>query len=177
VDQDRSAGSGASGEGAAARGAPAHEAAPADGRDDAARTLRGAPGSKAAVRSISSSRSTTRPARSPRRFWSRRKGRPRAFAGLIETIAAKGLFCSLSTDRGSHYFHTPEAGGKVAPGAVTQVGRALAQLGIEPIAAYSPEARGRSERAFRTLQDRLPKELALAGVKDVEAANTFIREV
>ena len=70
-----------------------------------------------------------------------------------------------------------EAGGKVAAGAVTQVGRALAQLGVEHIAAYSPEARGRSERAFRTLQDRLPKELALAGVKSVEAADAFIREV
>jgi len=105
------------------------------------------------------------------------EGTDSSFRGLIETIAEKGLFCSLYTDRGSHYFHTPEAGGKVAPGAVTQVGRALAQLGIEHIAAYSPEARGRSERAFRTLQDRLPKELALAGVKDIETANAFIREV
>ena len=105
------------------------------------------------------------------------EGTVSSFLGLIETIAAKGLFCSLYTDRGSHYFHTPEAGGKVAPGAVTQVGRALGQLGIEHIAAYSPEARGRSERAFRTLQDRLPKELALAGVTEVEAANAFIREV
>ena len=105
------------------------------------------------------------------------EGTVSTFLGLIETIAAKGLFCSLYTDRGSHYFHTSEAGGKVAPSAVTQVGRALGQLGIEHIAAYSPEARGRSERAFRTLQDRLPKELALAGVTDIEAANAFIREV
>jgi transposase len=101
-----------------------------------------------------------------------------SFLGLIETIAAKGLFCSLYSDRGSHYFLTPEAGGKVAKDALTQVGRALAQLGIEHIPAYSPEARGRSERAFRTLQDRLPKELGLAGISDdVEAANRFIREV
>jgi hypothetical protein len=101
-----------------------------------------------------------------------------SFSGLIETIAAKGLFCSLYTDRGSHYFHTPEAGGKVAKEALTQVGRALAQLGIEHIPAYSPEARGRSERMFRTLQDRLPKELALAGITaDLTAANAFIREV
>ena len=105
------------------------------------------------------------------------EGTVSSFLGLIETIAAKGLFCSLYTDRGSHYFHTPEGGGKVAPGAVTQVGRALAQLGIEHIAAYSPEARGRSERAFRTLQDRLPKELVLAGVKDIEAADAFLRDV
>jgi len=110
-------------------------------------------------------------------FLAEEEGTDSSFRGLIETIAAKGLFCSLYTDRGSHYFHTPEAGGKVAPGAVTQVGRALAQLGIEQIAAYSPEARGRSERAFRALQDRLPKELALAGVKDAEAANAFLRDV
>jgi transposase len=100
-----------------------------------------------------------------------------SFLGLAETIAAKGLFCSLYTDRGSHYFHTPAAGGKVAAGAHTQVGRALMQLGIEHIAAYSPEARGRSERAFRTLQDRLPKELALACIIDVDEANRWIREV
>ena len=105
------------------------------------------------------------------------EGTVSSFRGLIETIAKKGLFCSLYTDRGSHYFHTPEAGGKVAKDVLTQVGRALAQLGIEHIPAYSPEARGRSERAFRTLQDRLPKELALAGVTDIEAANRYISEV
>ena len=105
------------------------------------------------------------------------EGAASSFRGLIETIAERGLFCSLYTDRGSHYFHTPEAGGKVAAGPVTQVGRALAQLGIEHIAAYSPEARGRSERAFRTLQDRLPKELALAGIADLAAANAFLRDV
>jgi transposase len=99
------------------------------------------------------------------------------FLGLGETIAAKGLPCSFYTDRGSHYFLTPEAGGKVSKDQLTQVGRALAQLGIEHIAAYSPEARGRSERMFRTLQDRLPKDLALAGIRDVEAANRYLREV
>ena len=106
------------------------------------------------------------------------EGTMSTFQGLIETIAAKGLFCSFYTDRGSHYFLTPEAGGKVAKNQPTQVGRALAQLGIEHIAAYSPEARGRSERMFRTLQDRLPKDLALAGIDDdLAGANRFIREV
>lgn len=106
------------------------------------------------------------------------EGSVSSFLGLAETIAAHGLPCSLYTDRGSHYFHTPEAGGKVAKDVLTQVGRALAQLGIEHIAAYSPEARGRSERVFRTLQDRLPKELSLAGIgDDIEAANRFLREV
>jgi transposase len=106
------------------------------------------------------------------------EGTVSSFLGLIETIADKGLFCSLYSDRGSHYFHTPAAGGKVATDVLTQVGRALAQLGIEHIPAYSPEARGRSERAFRTLQDRLPKELRLAGiVDDLAAANRYIREV
>lgn len=106
------------------------------------------------------------------------EGARSSFIGLAETIAAKGLFCSLYTDRGSHYFHTPEAGGPVDRGVLTQVGRALSQLGIEHIPAYSPEARGRSERLFRTLQDRLPKELRLAGLSDdLAAANRFIREV
>jgi transposase len=105
------------------------------------------------------------------------EGTASSFHGLAETIATKGLFCALYTDRGAHYFHTPKAGGKVSKEKLTQVGRALAELGIEHIAAYSPEARGRSERAFRTLQDRLVKELALAGITTVEAANRFIAEV
>ena len=91
-------------------------------------------------------------------------------------FSVKGLPSSLYTDRGSHYFHTPEAGGKVAKDQHTQVGRALHQLGIEHIAAYSPEARGRSERAFGTLQDRLVKELALAGIATVETADRFIAD-
>jgi transposase len=106
------------------------------------------------------------------------EGTMSSFLGLAETLAGHGLPCSLYTDRGSHYFHTPKAGGRVAKDVFTQVGRALAQLGVEHIAAYSPEARGRSERMFRTLQDRLPKELQLAGiVDDVAAANRFIAEV
>ena len=105
------------------------------------------------------------------------EGTASTFRGLLETIERKGLFCSLYTDRGSHYFHTPQAGGKVSRSQLTQVGRALRQLGIEHIAAYSPQARGRSERAFGTLQDRLPKELRLAGISSVEGANDFLRNV
>jgi len=104
------------------------------------------------------------------------EGTASTFAGLLEVFTAHGLPCCLYTDRGSHYFHTPEVGGKVSKGVRTQVGRALAQLGIEHIAAYSPEARGRSERAFRTLQDRLPKDLALAGITTIEAANAYLRQ-
>jgi transposase len=100
-----------------------------------------------------------------------------SFRGLREVVEAHGLFCTLYTDRGSHYFFTPKAGEKVSKTIRTQVGRALAELGIEHIAAYSPEARGRSERAFRTLQDRLPKELRLAGITTIEAANRWLREV
>jgi transposase len=96
---------------------------------------------------------------------------------LREVISPHGLPCSLYTDRGSHYFVTPKAGEKPDPRARTQVGRALAQLGIEHIPAFSPEARGRSERAFRTLQDRLPKELAVAGITTVAAADRYLREV
>jgi transposase len=104
------------------------------------------------------------------------EGTASTFQGLGEVIGRYGLFCSLYTDRGSHYFYTPEAGGKVSKNQLTQVGRALAHLGIEHIAAYSPEARGRSERAFRTLQDRLPKELRLAGITTVAAANAWLTE-
>ena len=100
-----------------------------------------------------------------------------SFRGLQETIEAKGLFCSFYTDRGSHYFVTPKAGGKVDKERPTQVGRALSQLGIEHIPSYSPQARGRVERLFGTLQNRLPQELRLAGISDIEAANRYIREV
>jgi transposase len=103
------------------------------------------------------------------------EGTASTFQALREVVGEHGLFCALYTDRGSHYFETPKAGEKVSKTQLTQVGRALKQLGIEHIAAYSPEARGRSERLFRTLQDRLPKELRLAGIKDVEAANAWLR--
>ena len=83
---------------------------------------------------------------------------------------------SLYTDRGAHYFRTTKAG-EIDRGHPTQVGRALAQLGVEHIGAFSPQARGRSERAFQTLQDRLAKELRLAGIATAEAANAFLRDV
>jgi transposase len=104
------------------------------------------------------------------------EGTASSLRGVREVVAKHGLFCSLYTDRGSHYFLTPQAGGRVSKTALTQFGRALKQLGIEHIAAYSPQARGRSERAFGTLQDRLPKELALAGITTVEAANHWLAE-
>jgi transposase len=103
------------------------------------------------------------------------EGTASTFQALREVVAEHGLFCALYTDRGSHYFVTPKAGEKASKTQLTQVGRALKQLGIEHIAAYSPEARGRSERMFRTLQDRLPKELRLAGIRTPEAANAWLR--
>ena len=105
------------------------------------------------------------------------EGTASSFRGCLEVFTGCGLPSSLYTDRGSHYFYTPTADGPVDKGRLTQVGRALAHLGIEHIPAYSPEARGRSERMFGTLQDRLPKELALAGISDIAAANRFIRDV
>lgn len=107
-------------------------------------------------------------------FFVEEEGTRSSFRGLREVIETNGLFSSLYTDRGSHYWHTDEAGGRVDKSRPTHVHRALQQLGITLIAAYSPEARGRSERAFRTLQDRLPKELALAGITDMAAANQYL---
>ena len=108
-------------------------------------------------------------------FFVEEEGTMSSFQGLRDVIAAKGLFSSLYTDRGTHYWYTEEVGGKVDKTRPTQVHRALHQLGITLIPAYSPEARGRSERTFRTLQDRLPKELAQAGITDMAAANRFLR--
>jgi len=104
------------------------------------------------------------------------EGTMSTFAALGEAIAAQGLFCSLYADRGAHCWHTPEAGGKVDKDNPTQVGRALAGLGIALIAACSLEARGRSERMFGTLQKRLPQELRLAEITDMAAANRFLKD-
>lgn len=110
-------------------------------------------------------------------FFCEEEGTNSSFRGIHETIRNHGLFCSFYTDRGSHYFYTPQVGGKVDKSRPTQVGRALKQLGIEHIAAYSPEARGRSERMFGTLQDRLVSELKLAGITTMDAANRYLPEV
>ena len=90
--------------------------------------------------------------------------------------AGHGLFGAFYTDRGSHYFVTPQAGGRVDKQNLTQVGRALAQLGIRHIPSYSPEARGRMERAFGTLQGRIPQELRVRGLATMEAANQYLRD-
>ncbi len=95
---------------------------------------------------------------------------------LREVIEQKGLFCALYSDRGTHFWLTPKAGGKVDSHRLTQVGRALRELGVQMIPAYSPQARGRSERNFATWQGRLPQELRLRGIKTVEDANRFLSE-
>jgi transposase len=95
---------------------------------------------------------------------------------LREVIERKGLFCALYSDRASHFFVTPKAGEPVDKSRLTQVGRALKELGVHMIPAYSPQARGRSERSFGTWQARLPQELRLAGVATLEQANRFLRE-
>ena len=110
-------------------------------------------------------------------FFVEEEGTMSSFRALGEVIRGRGLFCSLYADRASHYWHTPNAGGKVDKDNPTQVGRALHQLGIELIPAYSPEARGRSERMFATLQKRLPQELRLASITGIDRANRFLKEV
>src|SRR5712671_2946682 len=97
-------------------------------------------------------------------------------AGLREVIEIQGLFCAVYSDRGSHFFVTVKAGEKVDKHRLTQVGRAMKELGMQMIAAYSPQARGRSERSFGTWQGRLPQELRLAGINRLEQANAFLRE-
>jgi transposase len=97
-------------------------------------------------------------------------------AGLKEMIEEYGLFCSLYTDRGSHFFHTPKAGGPVDKSQLTQIGRALAHLGIEHIPSYSPQARGRMERFFGSWQGRLPQELQRANIRTLAQANRYIRQ-
>jgi hypothetical protein len=95
---------------------------------------------------------------------------------LREVIESKGLFCALYSDRGSHFFVTPKAGERVDKQRLTQVGRAMKELGVQMIPAYSPQARGRSERSFGTWQGRLPQELRLAGINSLQDANRFLRE-
>ena len=97
-------------------------------------------------------------------------------AALAEVVREKGLFCSLYTDRGSHFFHTPKAGGAVDKSQLTEIGRALAQLGIEHIPSYCPQGRGRMERFFGSWQGRLPQELGRAGIATLEQANRYIRQ-
>lgn len=110
-------------------------------------------------------------------FFVDEEGTASSFRGIQDVIEQRGLFASFYSDRGSHYWTTPVAGGRVDKKNLTQFGQAMKRLGIEAIAAYSPEARGRSERMFRTHQGRLPQELALAGISDMAAANRYLTEV
>lgn len=96
-------------------------------------------------------------------------------AGLRTVIEEQGLFCSLYSDRASHFFLTPKAGQAVNHDRPTQVGRAMKEMAIQLIPAYSPQARGRSERGFGTWQGRLPQELRRRGIVTPEEANRFLR--
>ena len=109
-------------------------------------------------------------------FFCAQEGTHSSFQGVREVIEAHGLFCSLYTDRTSHYWHTPAAGGKVDKHRLTQFGRAMQQLGIEMIAAYPPEVRGLSECVFDWHQERLPQGLAAAGITDMATANAYLKE-
>jgi transposase len=109
-------------------------------------------------------------------FLVEQEGTASTLRGLSETIGKVGLFSSFYTDRGSHYFFTPKAGEKVSRAQLTQVGRALQELGIRHIASYSPQGRGRMERVWRTLQGRLPQVLRLEEIGTIEAANRFLAQ-
>ena len=103
------------------------------------------------------------------------EGTRTVMAALRAVIETKGLFCTLYSDRAGHFFVTPKRGEPVDRSRPTQVGRALQELGVKMIAAYSPQARGRSERSFGTWQGRLPQELRLRGIRDLDGANDFLR--
>ena len=108
--------------------------------------------------------------------WAEAESTRTVMAALKAVVEKKGRFCALYSDRASHFFETPRAGGQVDSERLTQVGRALKELGIRMIPAYSPQARGRGERRFGTWQGRLPQELRLAGITTLEEANRFLRE-
>jgi transposase len=110
-------------------------------------------------------------------FFCEQEGTASRFRGFAQTIREHVLFSSVYTDRGGHCFHTPEAGGKVDTSKLAQVGRALAQLGITHIPSYSPEARGRMERVFGTLQGRLPQDTRRAGINDIDGVHAWLRAV
>ncbi len=95
---------------------------------------------------------------------------------LKNVVEKKGIFCSLYTDRGSHFFLTKKAGEEVSKENPTQIGRALQELGIQHIPAYSPQARGRHERLNGTLQGRIPQELRLRGIKTLNEANKYLKK-
>jgi transposase len=96
-------------------------------------------------------------------------------AAIRHVVETRGWFSALYSDRASHFFRTPKAGEPVDTRQVTEVGRALKDVGIEPIPAYSPQARGRSERNFGTWQGRLPQELRIRNMGTLEQANDFLR--
>jgi transposase len=97
-------------------------------------------------------------------------------AALRSVVEKRGWFSSIYSDRASHFFRTPKAGQPVDTRDVTEVGRAMKELDIRMIPAYSPQARGRSERNFGTWQGRLPQELRLMKIQTLEAANRFLND-
>ena len=107
-------------------------------------------------------------------FFVAQEGTQSSMRGVRDVLESRGIFSSFYSDRGSHYWKTPVAGGRVDKDNPTQFGRAMAELGVVMIAAYSPQARGRSERMFGTLQGRLPQELREAGITQMEEANEFL---
>ena len=99
------------------------------------------------------------------------EGTHTVMVAVREVVEKHGWFATLYSDRATHFFHTPPAGGKVDANHVTQLGRALKELGIQMIPAYSPQARGRQERNYRTWQGRLPQELRIdnQGVSELQS--------
>jgi hypothetical protein len=103
------------------------------------------------------------------------EGTASTFTALASVVRNYGRFCELYTDRGSHFCQSAPAG-EVAEEQHGQVRQALRALSIQQILARSPQARGRSERAFGTIQGRLPQELRHHGITDYDAANRYLQQ-
>lgn len=109
-------------------------------------------------------------------FFVSEEGTRSSMRGVRNVLERRGIFSSLYSDRDSHYWKTPVAGGRVDKENPTQFGRAMIELGVVMMPGYSPEARGRSERMFETLRGRLPAELSELGTVKMEEANRFLRD-
>ena len=172
LGEEMSTGGGGGFKGQASWSAPGAEGAQGAGGDDTSGREHAQVGSRGGVGSDSDDDDAT----GRIYIFVAQEGTWSSFRGVREVLEKEGIFSSFYSDRGSHYWRTPQAGGRVDKENPTQFGRGMRELGVVTIPGYSPEARGRSERMFKTLQGRVPAELAEVGITDMDEANRFLRD-